>query len=878
MKTSLADLPDDVREALAPHLAESTDSLAAIGVSIAKRRDEAKAARTSSGIEQTWKDCEEAYVGIDDANRQEFQDAKWSKPMSMDGPVTTGRMPRGMEHKSTAYVRLTARYVDAGSAKLGEILLPADDKAFSFSETPVPELIKAKGDTTQVVHDGLGNVPLTRNARPGEAPPPGPVPAAPTMAPQFIPPAPGAASASAAAAPSPVAAVPVGAVLPGAAAGTPAPSAVPGAAPAPPQVPLTVKDLAEEAIELARAKAKMAETRIYNWMVKCQYTAEMRKVIFDAARIGVGVLKAPYPKASQGIVLEKAPDGGIDLQIEDKVSPAAKWIDPWNVFPDQACGENIHLGDFIFERDYLSERQVRDLKKIPGYIEAQIDQVLVEGPDKANVNSDEGSANGPNQSQRKGRYEVWYYYGALKRDEMDCISAAAGKPLDDEAVPPDQQQVYAIVTLINECVIRATINPLDSGAFPYHSVPWQRRAGHWAGIGVSEQIKMPQRAINAATRAMLNNAGKSAGSQIVVDQGAIKPADGSWTVTPDKIWYKTGDSVGQDVRQSFLAVEIPNVTEQLLKIIQYALQLAEESTSIPLITQGQSGPTTPDTFGAAQLQNNNANQLLRAIGYSFDDYITEPVVRQFYEWFLLDPDVPDEEKGEFTINAHGSAALVERAIQDQSIAQMGQMAVQPIYGIDPKKWMKMFLKSKRLDPADLQYTEEQQAKIDAMPPPQDPAVQVANINASVARDGIVVKQQADQRTTQNEQQIAQAAAALDGQRVQNEQHKIATDATVKLHELQMQHDRALLEYANRHSISIEKAKSDLARTAMTLNTQKQLNAADNAVELHKNNRPPKSPKQVHPQRSTPPLMRPPTEAGSRSGNGRAFEQAPPSNQ
>jgi hypothetical protein len=28
------------------------------------------------------------------------------------------------------------------------------------------------------------------------------------------------------------------------------------------------------------------------------------------------------------------------------------------------------------------------------------------------------------------------------------------------------------------------MNPLDSGELPYHSVPWQRRAGHWAGVGV----------------------------------------------------------------------------------------------------------------------------------------------------------------------------------------------------------------------------------------------------------------------------------------------------------------------------------------------------------------------------------------------------------
>lgn len=873
-KSVFNDLPDEVKELIAPHLAENDETLLAISVAIAKKRDEAKQARTASGIEETWKECEEAYVGIDDANRMEFLDAKWSKPMSMDGPVTTGRSPVSRaDHKSTAFVRLTARYVDAGAAKLSEILLPIDDKAFSFSETPVPELIKAKEDHSQVLHDGLGNIPLMRPAKPGEIPPAAPQPGAPTMAPAPQP-QPQAQVQPQPTAPGMPAVSPPAAPAPGAAPAVAPPSPAGAAAPAAPQVPLTVKDFAEEAIEIARKSAKAAETRIYDWMVECQYPAEVRKIIFDGARIGVGVLKGPFPKPSRGIVVEKDGQDGIEVEIEERVKPAFKWCDPWNIYPDPACGENVHNGDFIFERDYLSERQVRELYKIPGYISGQIDKVLKEGPEKPNMQGDEGGSQPPAAAQHKGRFEIWYYYGTLKRDEMACLAKAGGKPLSDQDVPPEQDHVYAIVTLINTTVIRATINPLDSGSFPYHSFPWQRRAGHWAGIGVSEQIKMPQKTINAATRAMLNNAGKAAGSQIVVDQGSIKPADGSWTVTPDKVWYKTGDSVGEDVRQSFMAIEIPNTTDPLMKIINYALQLAEESTSIPLVTQGQSGETSPETFGATQIQNNNANQLLRSIGYAFDDYITEPVVRQAYEWLLLDPDVPEDEKGEFTINAHGSIALVERAIQDQTIAQMANMVVNPIFGADPKKWFKLFLKSKRIDPEGVQYSEEQQQKIDAAPPPVAPQVQVANINASVARDALVMKQSADERTAQNETQIAQAANELDGQRVQVEQHRTLAEATVKLHELQTRRELAMLDYANRHQMSLDQVKADLAKTAMTLDTQKQLNAADNAVELHKNRHQPRPPKAVHPQRSAPPLMKPPSQLPGRAGNGRAFEQGP----
>lgn len=858
MGTKFADLPEDVQEVMRPVMLQDVDLLSALGVVIGQQRDEAKAARVDSGIETVWRACEEAYVGIDEANRDEFAGARWSKPMSMTGPVTTDRKPVQPNYKSTVFIRMTARYVDAAAAKLGEILLPPDDKPFSFSEMPVPELIKAKEDNSQVLHDGMGGVPLTRQAKPGEAlqasaaAPAPPIAAAPALpVTSTAPVMPAAGSAPSVAAPGPA--------FPPAAAAPQAATAQPGSASGQPQVPLTVKDLAEEHIEIARKKAKLAEKRIYDWMVDCQYTAQMRKVLFDAARLGVGVLKGPVPKVKRSIAVEK--DGeGVQVQIQEKLVPIACWVDPWNIFPDPACGENINDGDWIFERDHLSPRQLRDLKEIPGYIASQIDMVLEEGPDKANISTEDNSgAKEKAAKAEKNRFEIWYRYGIITRDNWDAICSAGGVKKEDVGLTKDQKEVYAIVSLVNDRVIRATINPLDSGQFPYHSFPWQRRAGSWAGVGVGEQVTAPQKMINAATRATLNNAGKSAGSQVVVNRGAISPADGNWAITPDKIWNLKAESAINDVRQAMQIFEIPNVTNELMVIIKYAMQLAEESTSIPLITQGQSGETTPETLGATALQNSNANQLLRSVGYGVDDFITEPVVRQFYEWFLLDPDVPDEEKGEFTINAHGSIALVERAIMDQTIAQMGPLTLNPAYGGDPKKWYTQFLKSKRLAPEDFQYTAEQQAKIDANPvvPVQ---VQVAKTNQDTDLKVAMLKGQGDTAQIASDERIEAAANAL-------ENNKAQVGATVDLHDLETRRQLAILEYANRHQMNLDQVKADLAKTAMTLNTQERLNTQDNAVELRKH----RDQKPERPRRGA----QPPGQVPGKAGDGRGFEQGPP---
>lgn len=846
-RSTLSNLPPEVRELIEPHLEPDVDRLRQIGQVIAEKRQEAINARVESGIELVWSAAEEAYVGIDDANRAEFGEGRWSKPASSDGPLTREGVPKS-DNRSTVFVRLTARYVDAGAAKVGEILLPPDDKAFSFDATPLPEFAEFRNNPTRIVGDD--GTPLYRPAKPEEmaeeaAPqsplalnpaaldPPPANPAVPSPAPGMSPPgAPGPAAMPApagGAVPSAGAAAALASMMGGQGA---APGAAPGAPP-PGQVPLTTKDIADEQIELARDKAKKAEKRVYDWMVESQYPAEMRKVIFDAARLGVGVLKGPFPKPRRNMVLNKAEDG-YDLQIRQVVKPAVKWVDPWNFFPDPACGEDVANGEYIFERDHLSERQVRELKREPGYIAKQIDKVLDEGPGGARQADSAEKPGGPSRDTRKRhQYEIWYFTGTITREEMACIRQAAGRPLTGLELPYDRRDVFAIVTMINDHVVKVAFNPLESGRFGYHAVPWQRRTGHWAGIGIAEQVTTPQRMVNAATRALLNNAGKSAGSQIVVNRDGIEPADGNWAITPDKIWYLMSDA-NMPVDQAFSMFQVPAVTQELLSIIEYALRLAEESTNIPLVTQGQSGPTQPDTYGAMQLQNNNANQLLRSIGYAFDDFITEPVVREYYEWLMLDPDVPEDEKGDFDINARGSAALVERAIQDQTLAQMGAMVLNPAYKMDPAKWAVEFVKSKRFDPRNFQRDPEEQAKIDQAPPPSPPQVEVAKINAA------------------SREKIAQAMGGI-------AQGKAGAEAQVRLRELAVRERLAIMDYATRRGISLENVKAQLARTAMQLNTQVKLATA----------RVPSAGRTT--ARRTPQVARTPMEPVGRAPNGQAFQ-------
>lgn len=769
MSASDIELPPEVQQAMEGQgQGGDTSRLDAVGQTLADKREEAVRARTDSGIEEIWRAAEEAYLGIDDSNRGEWAGARWAKPTSLEGPLQATATRRTMTEgtRSTVFVRLTARYVDAGTAKVSEILLPADDKAFALKPTPVPDLVSKSEDMTPV---SVGGQPAERDPKPHEVPP-----------------------------------------------GT-NPAQSPG-------VPLTVGDLAKEQMEIATKAAKLAERRIFDWMVEGRYRVEMRKCIFDMARIGVGVIKGPFPDVRRARAVRRM-QGGVELEIVQKLVPAYRRVDPWNIFPDPACGEDIQDGDYVFERDSISERSLLKLKNLPGYLSSQIDEVIKEGPERCNLD-DQGLPRNDKPANRH-QYTIWYFHGGLSADDMSAISGVPREKFAGETV-------YAVCTMVNDRVIRASVNPLEkSGEHPYHAVPWQRRPGHWAGVGVGEQLNVPQRVTNASTRSMLNNAGVSAGGQIVVDTACVVPADGNWTIYANKLWYKNAEAGVDDINKAFAVFQIPNVTAQLMSIIQYGMQLAEEATSIPLITQGMSGKTTPETYGAAQLQNNNAQQLLRNIGYQVDDYVTEPIVRQSYEWLLLDPDVPDEEKGDWEISAHGSIALVERAIQDQTILQLGAMVMNPAFGMSPPRWFEQMLKSKRLDPRDFEMTEEEKSKLANQPPPEAPQVAAAKIR----------------------EQGAMERAKLDTDRdrayVEAETERTRHEHEARMEELRLKRELALLEYANTTRQTLAKIKADLARDAAKIDLQRELG---------------------HLSARASQVTKPPVEPAGRAPRGQAFQR------
>lgn len=571
------------------------------------------------------------------------------------------------------------------------------------------------------------------------------------------------------------------------------------------QVPYTAADYAQEIILKAKDKSEAAERRIDDWLVECNYSAEVRKVIEDTARLGAGVLKGAFPVASKNKVISQ--DGGMtQISLEQKINPASKRVDIWNIYPDPSCGESIHEGAYIWEKDSLTAHQLKELLDDTSYIPEQIKRVLEEGATGSRKDSKGGSF----QIEDRDRYDVWYYTGYATRENME----AAGCTCDELDVIP------AIVVMVNDHVIKAVLSPIESGEFPYDVMVWQRRTDHWGGVGVARQMRTPQRMLNAATRNMMDNAGLSASPQIVIRRGIIEPADGDWTIRPRKLWYMTDEADIRSVNDAFAAINIPTMQAELMGIIQFASKMGEDVTGLPMLLQGQQG-TAPETVGGMTMLNNNASTVMRRIARTFDDRITKPHIRRYYDW-LLTYGEDESEKGDYQIDARGSSSLVERDLQNQFLAQTLQLSLNPAFGIDPKKALKEYLASQRIDARKIEYTEEELAQMQQAQAqqPQDPRAITAEASLKVAQirsEAEVNKAQAQIQSDQTEMQLRMQDAREDRQ--------------FRLQELQMNREIKMLELANSQKISLDKIKAQLADTAMKEKNKRELYVAEADLKM-----------------------------------------------
>lgn len=775
---------------------------------LTKRRTEAVTARAASGTERRWLDDLDSYQGRDAATRRvDLMDSVRGEQQAMRRTAKDTTQAK----RSTVFVQLTRQKTNACAARASDMLFPTDDKNWGIKPTPVPELMEAlKTGADKPYIDPQTGGPLLH---PNPGPTAQPAPQQPAAAAQTAAPVAGAAPADPNAAPG---AAP-------AAGGAPAPAQP--AAPAPPPNPfaaeaarlVTYADLAAEQMQIAQAKATAMEKEIDDQLTECSYNGEGRKIIQDAAKLGTGILKGPAVtnRIKKKWTKKRDPATGKSVQmleVMEVIRPQSYRVDPWNFYPDPSCGEDHQNGAYVFEREYMPGRVLSKMAKIPGYNWQSIAACLAEGPQHVqgegsytdNVRAGDLAYNQGNYDDK--RFELWTYTGDVDRDDLSTIGIM---------VPEDAQSFLTtfscVIVMCNNRIIKAMLSPLDMGDFPYDLFHWERVDLSPFGVGVPYLMRYAQRTLNAAWRAMLDNMALSSGPQIVMNKKAVVPADGNWELTARKLWWMAGDA--DDVEKAFEVYEVASHQQDIAAIIDLAQKFADEETSLPQIAQGEQG-SAPDTVGGMSILMNSANTVLRRIVKQYDDEVTRPHLRRYYDW-NMQYNENEEIKGDFEVDARGSSVLIVRDQMQQGIMNTMQMAKDPEYAIyvNKEKLFKKSLEMQHVTPDDVMNTPEQiTAALEAQknaPPPTDPRIEAAQIKAKSDEAIAASKAESEKEYAKTQAQIAR------------------DDHAATMAKLELQRDLALLQYATQQKMQLTDVRKELALAAMQQNHTAGLKQAEN---------------------------------------------------
>lgn len=580
-------------------------------------------------------------------------------------------------------------------------------------------------------------------------------------------------------------------------------------------------DPLQQSIDSAKKAAQGMTKLIEDQLTECQYNIQARRAIHQAAVLGTGVLKGPVITAKRDKRWGKMDDPATGesvrvLEVEDRTYPAVEWVDVWNFFPDLS-GKSVNECEAIYERKFISKRQLRELAKRPGYLVDQIQELLREGPGKFSNSADHvqklREIAGITGTMDDTRYELWEYHGPVEPEDL----RACGCEVDDGSL----DEMEAVVIFIGDRVIFADINPMETGDRPYAVWNWEDDETCLFGYGVPYLMRTPQRVMNAAWRMMMDNSGAAVGPQIAVKNSKVAPINGEWTLEPMKLWFITDPNM--PVGDAFATFDINSHQSELANILQLARTFADEETSLPMIAQGERG-TAPDTATGMSMLMNAANTVLRRMVKAFDDYVTKPMITRFYDYnmqFHHDESV----KGDFEVDARGTTALLVKELQTQQLMAFANFYAHPAFGpILANKapaMLRRIAESLRLSPDEVVPTEEEIAAMQAQAqqmaaqqqPQQDPRLAAAQIRAESDAQRYQTQAQADQQELQTRKEMAQQ------------------DMQFKLASLNLQREIEMLKLAQTKELTLEGIKAKLADRTIAETSKKQLFAAERDLRL-----------------------------------------------
>lgn len=436
---------------------------------------------------------------------------------------------------------------------------------------------------------------------------------------------------------------------------------------------------ATDRLDEARKRADAMQEEIDDQLTEARYNIKCRDAIHNGCKLGTGIIKAPVTAARNKRNWAKNGDD-FELRSQPDPRPDAEHVDPWSFFPDMDA-RTVEESEFFFERHLPNAKTLRKWAKQDGFDKDAIRALLTEGPAKAQpdfIAKLRAITDGSQDSDDK-RFVVWEYHGALTSEQIRDVCSCLGDDDTLEDIDDDPLiEQHVIIFFSQDKVLKFGLHSLDSGEPVYSVFNLEKDDTSIFGFGVPYLARDQQKALNGAWRMMMDNGGLSTGPQVVVDKGVLEPVDGVWTLSARKVWLKKDQNV--PTNQAFGIFHIESRQQELVEIIKLCRQFIDEETNFPLVAQGEQATHVTDTAQGMAMLMNSANVVFRRAVKNWDDDMTTPNIRRFYDW-NMQFSKKGAIKGDFEVDARGSSVLLVREVQAQNLMAMAtQFTAHPVLG------------------------------------------------------------------------------------------------------------------------------------------------------------------------------------------------------
>lgn len=594
-----------------------------------------------------------------------------------------------------------------------------------------------------------------------------------------------------------------------------------------PQSPDDPAIYAREQVALAKKSAELMQEEIDDQLVESRYQIKARDVIHDACQLGTSVIKGPIIIGRTKKRWDVMPDGMSVLQVVEALEPTVERIDPWDFFPDMSA-RTIDEAEFVFERRRMSKKQLREMAKLPGVLVSQVRE-LVKGSAKSthiarDFIDDIRNITGINTVGEGNKYEIWEYHGPISKSELvDALYMQEGG-IDETDVDELDDEVDAVVFFSGEKVIKVAVNPMETNDRPFAVFNWEKDESSIFGFGVPYLMRNPQRVINASWRMMMDNAGLAVADQLVVNKELLSPADGSWEMTPKKVWYLRDKT--RSVGEAFASFSTPSHQVDLANIFSMARQLADEETNLPLIAQGEMAPHVTKTSSGMAMLMNSSNIVLRKAVKNWDDDVTRPLITRFYDWNMQFSDNPAV-KGDFAIEARGSSALLVREKQQENLMIYANISAQNPELFKRRDWAGLDQEIAKSLEVPYELITKPQAEIAEMEEQEMAMAEAPNPEMEAAQFEMQMKQ----AEFQLEQQKLQVEAQIKANQFQLKEMEIQMDQQMKQAEMAQEERIKVAEIAAKAEMTERQLQARMAIDSEKNRTNRDKAAADTNIKL-----------------------------------------------